>query len=84
LKAGNLNLLEAAGPVQASNGISLPSLFVKVFEELLTSFSSSSIVLYLSFSNLFLKAMSAQDATNPAVQKEIRITITDFSIEMET
>jgi len=84
LKSGNLNLLEAAVPVQACNGIALPSLFLKVVQQMLTSFSSSSLVLYLSFFNVFLKAMPTQDATNPDSPKEIRVTITNFSIEMET
>jgi hypothetical protein len=84
LKSGNLNLLEPAGPVQVCNGISLPSLFFKVVQQMLTSFSSSYLGMYLSFINVFLKAMPTQDATNADCPKEIRVTITNFSIEMET
>ena len=47
----------------------VPSLFLKVIQQLLTSFSSSSRYLYLSLypsiSNVFQKAVPTHDVTNP-------------------
>jgi hypothetical protein len=59
------------------------SRFLKAIQSLLTSYSSSSRLFYLSFNNLFQKAVPTQDVTNPVILRSCtlcRIFLSSFTL----